>query len=263
MDNQQPSSKGIKKLNIDIILMGIIYIATSPSGKNYVGQTMYSLEERWRDHKYDAFDPNKDHCVALNNAIRKYGHDKFIVNVLILCNDSYLDKYEEQFIDVYLSSDPKFGYNIKIGGSSGKHSDITKMKISNSLKGRIVLQSTKLKLSLTKKNNSLPMYLIEYKNDENLVGYRVCNHPMGPERKFSDSTLKMEEKYEKALEYLNYLNGLKEPLKPKNLRTLPNYVQKYKDGYCVKVPGKKIRYFLSNAISQEQRLINALEYLKQ
>lgn len=59
--------------------------------------------------------------------------------------------------------------NIKLGGSSGKHHEDTKKKISNSLKGKIVSLKTKEKLSQST-NPNLPMYLINVKMD---IGYVI------------------------------------------------------------------------------------------
>lgn len=245
--------------------MGIIYLLQSPSRNIYIGQTITTLKQRWREHIYDAYDSKKNHCVALNNAIRKYKPENFFQAVLLICNDNMLDEYEAKFINMYFSTDPKFGYNIKEGGSSSKHSESTKIKISNSLKGRVVKESTKKKLSLTKKQNkSLPMYIIEYKNNQKVIGYRVCNHPMGSERKFTDMSLTLEEKYQKALDHLNYLNDLKVPkvpIKPKT-HDLPKYFQRYKDGFCVKVPGSKTKYFVANSMSQEEKYSKAMKYYK-
>lgn len=253
---------------------GIIYIATSPSNKKYVGQTIDTIDNRWRDHVYDAQDPNKNHCVALNNAIRKYGPNEFKLKTLLRGNAdknikydgkmlSQLDLYEDKFIELYQTTNPKFGYNIKKGGSAGLHAETTKKKISDSLKGRIVKESTKLKLSLTTKSDKkLPMYIIEYKPKGKHLGYRVCNHPMGPERKFSDSKLPMENKLSKAKGYLEYLNGLDQPILVKK-HDLPKYFQRYRKGYCIKYPGYKTRYFLSENISEEERYNNANIYYQE
>jgi group I intron endonuclease len=239
--------------------MGIIYILTSPSNKNYIGQTIYTLENRWREHVYDAYDINKNHCRALNNAIKKYGQKNFSKSILLECEDSQLNYYEEKFINQYLSTSPAFGYNIKSGGSFGRHSDETKNLISNSLKGKIVALETKQKLSSNKNNKDLPMYIIECKKDNISTGYRVCNHPMGPEKRFQNLNKSLSEKYDDALSYLELLNSLDEPLK-KVSNDLPKYIQKYMEGYCVSVPGHKTKYFIKKTIEKEERLKEALNY---
>lgn len=63
--------------------MGLIYMRTSPSGGRYIGQTIYTEEERWKNHCKEAFNPNDDcYNTILNIAIRKYGKDNFHVQIL-------------------------------------------------------------------------------------------------------------------------------------------------------------------------------------
>lgn len=77
------------------------------------------------------------------------------------------------------------------------------------------------------------MYLIKCKN-----GYRVCNHPMGPEKKFICKN-KTDDYNDRAVEYLNKTNKLTEPLiLEKQFKEL--YIQKHKNEFCVKYPGEKV-----------------------
>lgn len=110
--------------------MGIIYKITSPSNKVYIGQTINTLEKRWKEHIYDCNDPKKNHCKALNNAIKKYGHSVFKVEIIEECNEiEKLNELEYTYINLYNSIIPK-RYNIKYGGGNfGFHSQETKDKI--------------------------------------------------------------------------------------------------------------------------------------
>lgn len=181
--------------------MGIIYIATSPSGKSYVGQTIYDLKSRWRDHIYDATDPKKDRCKLLNRAIRKYGGGNFIIKILCECEDYELDDKELYYILEYNTIKPS-GYNLKFGGSFGKHLEETKQKISNKLKGIPKPLEVLEKRSKTKKNGStLPMYIIENRKNGTVNGYRVT-HPNFKEKRFISSKLSLAEKLELATKHL-------------------------------------------------------------
>ena len=72
--------------------LGDIYIITSPSGNQYVGQSVQYLssgkkwgyERRFKQHVTDATN-GKDYCRLLNNAIRKYGVDNMKIERLIVC----------------------------------------------------------------------------------------------------------------------------------------------------------------------------------
>ena len=186
--------------------MGIVYIATSPSGKSYIGQTIYNLQSRWRDHIYDANDPKKDHCKLLNRAIRKYGGGNFTINILCECDDCELDDKEMYYIMEYNTLKPT-GYNLKIGGSSGKHLDETKQKISEKLKGIPKPLETLEKRSKTKKKGSgLPMYIIESRNKKTgqVNGYRVTC-PNFKEKKFTSTQLSLAENLELAIKHLSNL----------------------------------------------------------
>lgn len=91
--------------------VGLIYKATSPSGKVYIGQTTYSLSRRISGHNKDA----KKHDYFFARAIRKYGIDNFrwkIVedNIPVM----FLDMKECEWIQMYNSY--KNGYNSTLGG---------------------------------------------------------------------------------------------------------------------------------------------------
>lgn len=63
------------------------------------------------------------------NAIRKYGKQKFKINIICECyNQDDLNNAEIYFITNYYESAKK-GYNVRFGGSFGKHSKSTKSKM--------------------------------------------------------------------------------------------------------------------------------------
>src|SRR4051812_18136306 len=110
--------------------MGIIYKLTSPNGKGYIGQSTKTFETRLCRHKSAAADLEKtDGCRALNNAIRAHGWDNFSKEVLLICPDDDLDRYEARFIAGYGTLAPG-GYNLITGGNSNKvYSATTKEKM--------------------------------------------------------------------------------------------------------------------------------------
>ena len=103
--------------------MGIIYAIVGPDGKRYVGQCCrkqrsgremsinQQLKNRWREHRAQT-----SGCVALRNAIRKYGKDAFHHEVLVQVPDADLNHYEVKFISMYDSENHRFGYNRTPGG---------------------------------------------------------------------------------------------------------------------------------------------------
>lgn len=62
--------------------MAYIYKITNIiNGKVYIGQTSFSIEKRFKEHLQDS---NKAHTEKrpLYDAIRKYGKDKFIIELI-------------------------------------------------------------------------------------------------------------------------------------------------------------------------------------
>lgn len=109
-----------------------VYLKTDHS-QAYIGQTRNDPEIRWRAHINDKVEDSYFH-----NALRKYGADAFHWEVLIICFDEDLDKYEIEYVARYNSMRPN-GYNLRSGGQGGKgglSSLELGMKISQAKKGR-------------------------------------------------------------------------------------------------------------------------------
>jgi len=111
-----------------------IYILKNKiNNKIYVGQTWLSLQDRFgpQGAKYK-------NSIHLYNAIQKYGADNFEYEVLETCVDqNTADELEAKHIIQYNSKDPEIGYNIKDGGSAGKHSEETKEKIAKTMVAKV------------------------------------------------------------------------------------------------------------------------------
>lgn len=115
-------------------MFGYVYLTTNTvNGKRYIGR-----------HKASEFEGTKylGSGKILELAIRKYGEDKFTVEMICECHsDEELNKMEEYYIQKYnAQQDPDF-YNIRRGGCRGpggpmfrghKHTLTTKMKMSQS-----------------------------------------------------------------------------------------------------------------------------------
>lgn len=91
-----------------------VYMHRSPSDKVYIGITKQKVERRWRNGA--AY----KHCIAFYNAIQKYGWDN-IEHIVLASGLSQKEaaEMEQQLIKQYDSTNPKFGYNIRLGGECG------------------------------------------------------------------------------------------------------------------------------------------------
>ena len=108
-----------------------IYLLTNKvNNKIYVGQTWGTCQDRMG--KDGSFYKNS---IYLYNAINKYGADNFEYKHLAYCEKQEdADLMEEYYINLYNSKDHDIGYNIKGGGSVGKHSSETIEKMSKTQK---------------------------------------------------------------------------------------------------------------------------------
>lgn len=128
----------------------IIYVITNKlTGKQYVGQTIQTLEKRWSRHGW--------HCTTagrrmpISDAIGRYGKENFSIETLKNCSSlddmNFWEKYYVNTLNTWVPN----GYNLKAGNGSGACSDEIKKKISRSNKGRKVSQETRDKLSKSHK----------------------------------------------------------------------------------------------------------------
>jgi len=155
--------------------MAEIYKITSKtSGKSYIGQAMKYVSgctkwgsiKRWKSHVYEALNSSKDHCTYLNNAIRKYGENDFVIE--IVADNVPIEKINEKEIECiqkYNTLIPN-GYNLKPGGFNGKLSDEV----------RIEKRNTKTKFIVRRKHDEdsqLPLFIRVRRRDGNIIGYRV------------------------------------------------------------------------------------------
>lgn len=129
----------------------IIYkIINKINKKVYIGQTIRSVKERFAEH----CKPSSE-CVALKNAIKKYGKENFKLVILYKCKTLKQLNFKEQFfIKKYKSADKKFGYNCNFGGENKFHTQETKNKIRLAHLGKKrkpFTENHKIKLSLASK----------------------------------------------------------------------------------------------------------------
>lgn len=127
--------------------MPLIYKLTSPSNKVYIGQS-WNWTKRKSVYKRNAC-PYQRH---LQNSLTKYGFEKHTIEILCILPDdveqSLLDLYEVFYLDICKDFNIKL-LNIRDGGRGGKLSDETRLKMSNSLKGRVCLEESKRKQSIS------------------------------------------------------------------------------------------------------------------
>lgn len=119
----------------------IYKIVNLSNNKIYVGQAVshilnhkkyrpYGHEGRFRCHISEVFSTKKNQSHYLNNAIRKYGVEDFVVEIIECCEIKDADERETHYIKEFNSLYPN-GYNLKNGGKVFTHSNESKKRVSN------------------------------------------------------------------------------------------------------------------------------------
>jgi group I intron endonuclease len=114
----------------------LIYIIRNDvNSKVYIGQTWRDLSVRWKSHLIPS---TSNHCIKLRRAIKKYGQEKFHIELLTICHTQEMADYWEKYF-IHNFDSIKSGYNILEGGGLSrkgtKHSAKTKKKMSAGRQG--------------------------------------------------------------------------------------------------------------------------------
>lgn len=225
--------------------VGIIYKVTNTvNGKLYIGQTRSYEDKKERaaskrlgEHFYSA-KKKLERCIIFERAIRKYGKKSFKVETITYCELSSLNYLEIAYIEIYDTTNRKYGYNISKGGS-GLRGYMTEERRKNISKG----QKPKHEVS----------GIVEKYRDGKFIGYRAQRKQNGKqyEKLFSVQSKSLEENLKLAKQYIdNIKNGKyddynsfnrKEDL-PQNIYKEPNekgilvgyrfQIKKSKKTYC-------------------------------
>lgn len=131
---------------------GVIYLVRNLiNGKAYIGET---TDFNSRVEKYKTLQCKGQR--KLYNALKKYGVNNFSYDIIdkATCKED-LDCLEDFHIERFRSRENEYGYNIKSGGSHGKHSQETKKKISEARIGIRFSEDHKKSLSKAQKKRFL------------------------------------------------------------------------------------------------------------
>ena len=143
------------------------------NGKKYVGQTWYSCQNRMQKNG-----SGYRNSIYLYGALKKYGTSNFKYTILGTAQtQEEADLLEIFYIDKLDSRNSEKGYNIRAGGSAGKHSDETKSKISKSLTGLRRSEETCRKISKLHLGLRKPPHSEEWKiNNSEFMKKRHMEH---------------------------------------------------------------------------------------
>lgn len=101
--------------------MAYIYkITNNINDKIYIGKTLLSIEERFKEHCRD-YKREKKEKRPLYNAMNKYGIEHFSIEQIEECPPDVVNEREKYWIEYYGSF--KYGYNATLGGDGTPYLD--------------------------------------------------------------------------------------------------------------------------------------------
>jgi group I intron endonuclease len=220
--------------------IGYIYSFTFPNSKQYIGQTIRPYLERWRQHKKVSKMPSaKEYDHLMYRAIRKYGWDNILKDVICSCNIEQINDLEILYIAKMKTLSPD-EYNMTTGGSQNmimSKESRTKMsnkakerfsnpdaiaKISDAAKKRFADPDEKKAHSARMKNRDtssfrrceetkdLPKYVTISRNQTG-IRYRIAGHPNCKSKYFSSDLLDEEGRRDSLTRCLQYLQTINDP----------------------------------------------------
>lgn len=101
--------------------MAYIYkIQNNINGKVYIGKTLQTIEERFKEHCRSSKQKDKENR-PLYRAFNKYGIENFIITQIEECSEKIVNEREKYWIEYYGSF--KYGYNATKGGDGKSYLD--------------------------------------------------------------------------------------------------------------------------------------------
>jgi group I intron endonuclease len=120
--------------------MLIYKITNLVNGKIYIGQTIKTLDQRWKQHvcqvKYVKQKNNRKICRYLHTAISKYGINNFKIEMIDWTTNQTELNYKEWLLIHKFNSLAPNGYNLRAGGDSRVVSQDTKKLLSLKTAGK-------------------------------------------------------------------------------------------------------------------------------
>ena len=144
-----------------------VYMLTLTDGRVYIGMTRQKLNHRCRKDGYI-------HCPVMGKAVEDFGWEAFKLSVIadnLTCAEA--ERIEKENIAKYDSTNPLKGFNVALGGNiEGRHSEVTRQKMSAGQKGRTFSEEHLSRLRKPKLGGARRRTVLQYDADGNLL----CEH---------------------------------------------------------------------------------------
>lgn len=193
----------------------IYKITNLSNGKIYVGQAVshilnhkryrpYGHEGRFRCHISEAFSSKKNQSHYLNNAIRKYGVNDFVVELIECCESEKSDEREIYYIKELNSLYPN-GYNLKNGGSLFTHSDESKKRVSNGVINYFKDKKAERFKDIKNIDDDIEKYIKPLNRNNQQYGWYVYIEKCKAD--FGGVHIPLEKSKEDAIQFIKYLKN--------------------------------------------------------
>jgi group I intron endonuclease len=195
----------------------------------YIGGAI-NINERWKDH-LKKLKRNIHHSKKLQNHFNKYGISDLYFSILLECEKENMIKVEQYFLDSY---NPYFNICKIAGNTSGfKHSEETKMKISEKQKGKIISKESRIKMSEARKGIKLSD---EHKKKLSIIRSGKKIKPLSDEhkRKLSNSKKGMKHSEETRKKMSDFHKGKPSNALGKHWTLSENTKQKMRNVWALK-----------------------------
>lgn len=252
-------------------MYGIIYKITNKiNGKIYIGQTIRSLEARWKGHiytlkKYERAE-NK-WCSHLYNAMSKYGVENFEISLIDTAESKEeLDKKEKYYIYIFDTRNGLRGYNVADGGIGGDLTHILPLdrqiekakKCSEKRRGRKQSEESNIKRSISMKAWTIKNYDLVCNRNKNIMNDDTKSK-IGKSNSITknlpeniEKSSKMQSDRWKDPKYREMQLETRKTIKYKTLMSntmkgkVKGYKSIYKDGVNKRVPEEDLNQYLEN-----------------
>lgn len=198
----------------------IYQIINNITGKKYIGQAVshilnhkryrpYGMNGRFKCHISEAYSTKKNQCQFLNNSIRKHGSANFSVQLITTCSIDHADEIEAMYITNNNTIYP-FGYNLKIGGITFKHTDESRRRVAIGLKKFNIEKKVLRFKNITFDTINLEQYIRPLNRHGIQYGWYILINKIKAD--FGGIHTKLEDSKVEAYEFLNQLiNNCKTP----------------------------------------------------
>ena len=153
---------------------------------------------------FRGFLDKKNQSHYLNNAIRKYGVDDFVVDLIECCEILNSDDREIYYIKKFNSLFPN-GYNLKNGGSLFTHSDESKKRVSNGVIMYYKEKKFERFKNITKIEDNIEKYIKPLNRNNSQYGWYVYIEKCKAD--FGGVHIPLEKSKKDAIEFINKLKN--------------------------------------------------------